>query len=782
MADTYTPEEINEIVGAFNRAIKDGTPITAEMTQQMKNAGAGVKTYTENLKASLNGLGKSIGTLAEQTKDGVQGASVFNDGLKGASTIVSVLASRFGIFGKVLGLSSKAAAAFAAEANKQGDALFKSYQDLTRFGQGTARGMDDVFVTMQKFSYGIGELDKMTALLRENSQTLAQFGGTVAQGTEAMANTANEFQKTGLQKYFEKMGVSSDNQNRAIAGYIKQLTNLGQQQGKTQAELTQGAEAYLKEMEGLTRLTGQTREEMEAQREEANSTEQFYATLQKMPEEIQNQMYQVNSILKSQDPSGKLARGFRDSISGFIGMSDEANQAFMATGGQNMRANEALKKGQINSAQYMNQFAGAIKKNMPNMLSFGELGIAGKTFGNINVYGRLLGKNFEEAAEAAAKDIEVNSELTDASVDLRQSQMNARKAFQAMIQDGVLPATKAMAALAGVTELAAEESKSFWDKALDMLGLGSKKEEKSSGKGEKFAGTQQEFYDKMYSTLLEEAKKQKIANPEAIAGLGASQSALETGYGKSLAGGNNYFGIKARPGEEGTGSQVTQEFINGKMVTIKDKFRKYKNMQESVADYLKFLQENTRYQTVLAAKTAEEAIAAQAKTGYATAPNYGSKLANIHASAQKNTTPSQSATASPPSTTGATMSPESTATLDNIRESQQRIPFLKEPKIKGANGYEGVLSGPTSGYRPNVIMHGTETLKIIPENQQDPQANGTVQNAIAQQVTKLDQLLNAMQTDSNRDLTVVQIDKLDRLIQVMQNQVNISQKILQQSQ
>jgi len=781
MADTYTPEEINEIFGAYNRAIKDGTPITAEMTQQMKSLSAGVKNYTANLNASLKGLGKSVGTLAEQIKDGAQGASVFNDGLSSTATVIDNFVSRFGILGKVLGTLITAGARYAVEANKQSDALYKSYQDLTRFGQGTARGMDDVFETMQKFSYGIGELDQMTALLRENSKTLALFGGTVAQGTEAMANTANEFKNSDLQTYFMKMGVSSDNQNRAIAGYIKQLTNLGQHQGKTQAELTQGAAAYLKEMEGLTRLTGQTREEMEAQREAAMAVDQFAVQVSEMGDQGK-ELQKVFNLLMTVDPTGAKARAFAESVTGFAVGSKEQNQLFQLSGGKLGAMIEGLKNGTVKAGQFLDQLApkGSQLETLKGMARVpGQLRDFAGGYSDII---RLNSKNWTEAAEAAENQTEVTDGLTGSAVDLRQSQMKARDALQSMIQDGVKPATDAMAALAKVTDQAAEGSKSFWDKALDMLGLGSKKEEKSSGKGEKFAGTQQEFYDKMYGTLLEEAKKQKIANPEAIAGLGASQSALETGYGKSLAGGNNYFGIKARPGEAGTGGQVTQEFINGKMVTIKDKFRKYKNMQESAADYLKFMQENTRYQTVLAAKTAEEAIAAQAKTGYATDPNYGSKLANIHAGAQKNTTPSQPATASSPSTTGATMSPASAATLDGIRESQRRIPFLKEPEVKGANGYEGVLSGPTSGYRPNVLMHGTETLKIIPENQQDPQANGTVQNAMAQQVTKLDQLLNAMQTDSNRDLTVVQIDKLDRLIQVMQNQVNISQKILQQSQ
>ena len=129
-----------------------------------------------------------------------------------------------------------------------------------------------------------------------------------------------------------------------------------------------------------------------------------------------------------------------------------------------------------------------------------------------------------------------------------------------------------------------------------------------------FEGSQKQFYDKMYATLLGEATKQGVANPEAIARVGTAQSVIETGYGKSLAGGNNYFGIKARPGEGGPAMQ-TQEFINGKMVTINDKFRRYNNMEESAADYVKFLKENSRYKETLAAKTVDEAILAIGRSG-----------------------------------------------------------------------------------------------------------------------------------------------------------------------
>jgi flagellum-specific peptidoglycan hydrolase FlgJ len=158
-----------------------------------------------------------------------------------------------------------------------------------------------------------------------------------------------------------------------------------------------------------------------------------------------------------------------------------------------------------------------------------------------------------------------------------------------------------------------------------------------------FEGSQKQFYDKMYATLLSEATKQGVQNPEAIARVGTAQSVIETGYGKHLAGGNNYFGIKARPGEGGP-AQQTQEFINGKMVTINDKFRRYNSMEESAADYVKFLKENSRYKETLAAKTVDEAILAIGRSGYATDPGYANKLKSVNGSGMAGNLPGTSAT------------------------------------------------------------------------------------------------------------------------------------------
>lgn len=114
----------------------------------------------------------------------------------------------------------------------------------------------------------------------------------------------------------------------------------------------------------------------------------------------------------------------------------------------------------------------------------------------------------------------------------------------------------------------------------------------------------------------------------------AAQWAIESSWGKSPSGKNNVFGIKA--GKNDAGSLVgTHEVINGKRVAIKDRFKDYNSIDESVADRVNFTKNNPRYKKAGyfdATSPAEAAMALQ-KAGYATDPNYANSLIDVIESA-----------------------------------------------------------------------------------------------------------------------------------------------------
>jgi len=77
-------------------------------------------------------------------------------------------------------------------------------------------------------------------------------------------------------------------------------------------------------------------------------------------------------------------------------------------------------------------------------------------------------------------------------------------------------------------------------------------------------------------------------------------------------------------------------------------------------------------------------------------------------------------------------------------------------EISAARG--AILSGPSSGYKPNLTMHGTEA--IVPLN------NSTAAAAVSNM------------TSSDSGLMMAQLDKLDEMVSVLKSQLGVSEKLL----
>lgn len=142
--------------------------------------------------------------------------------------------------------------------------------------------------------------------------------------------------------------------------------------------------------------------------------------------------------------------------------------------------------------------------------------------------------------------------------------------------------------------------------------------------------------DEFVNTMLPMAK-------EAAARIGVdprylvAQAALETGWGKSVmraqdgSSSHNLFGIKASSNWTGDSARaITSEFRNGQMVKETAQFRSYASYKDSFHDLVTLLQSNNRYQDVLkSADNPEQFVRELQKAGYATDPNYATKISQI---------------------------------------------------------------------------------------------------------------------------------------------------------
>lgn len=138
---------------------------------------------------------------------------------------------------------------------------------------------------------------------------------------------------------------------------------------------------------------------------------------------------------------------------------------------------------------------------------------------------------------------------------------------------------------------------------------------------------------KSFLSTIREAVIADMISSGVLASLSAAQATLESGNGTSALArsANNLFGIKG----EYNGAYVTMKTkewdANKGYYEVYAKFRKYPSVRESIADHSAFLKKYSRYAEAVACKPGEweKCATLMGKSGYATDPNYASKLISI---------------------------------------------------------------------------------------------------------------------------------------------------------
>lgn len=127
-----------------------------------------------------------------------------------------------------------------------------------------------------------------------------------------------------------------------------------------------------------------------------------------------------------------------------------------------------------------------------------------------------------------------------------------------------------------------------------------------------------------------------------LASVTTAQAILESNYGQSglARNANNLFGIKAGTVWNASAwngriyQTSTREYLNGRYVTIVDKFRAYDSWEKSVLDHSYYLRKakngsKLRYAGISTCRDYRRAAQIIKNGGYATAPNYVEVLCNI---------------------------------------------------------------------------------------------------------------------------------------------------------
>ena len=461
MADQFDPKEIQELLDTYTKALADDIPISAELSQKMKNAAAGINDYTRNLKASKEALMGSLKALGMSMVNGESGAAVYNNAISQGAKTFSSWVSKIPYVGKALGAVAEAAATYENAVADQADALFKSYQDISR--SGIATGMNDAFKNLQDAGYTMKEIGQYGQLMKENSTVLATMGGTTAQGAAAFAAASKNIKNSGLETEFMRMGMTVNDINSGMANYIKQQQLSGSVQQQDDKQISASAAEFMLQQDRITKLTGLSADQQNKIYEGALAQEQYAAKTfqlqqraaagdeQAKAELIRNDLFIKVATAKGGAEAGKNAQLF---IAGAV--NSKGYQIFQRSYGN---AADYIGKGGTDVGQALNLYTNDAKKTAKAQATLSQFGAGNEIYGPMAENARLSNAaniDYIQAIKDGTIQQDIAREGKDkgvkAMVDLTKDQRDITQSAEHVINKGIPVVVKGLSGLAGVTQ------------------------------------------------------------------------------------------------------------------------------------------------------------------------------------------------------------------------------------------------------------------------------------------------------------------------------------------
>ena len=473
----------------------------AQEMEQLRNAVQGLSQATDYGKINLKGFGEELFGSAKTVKKAREdfGTNLAKAGKDAAGAMGDLAKSlgkgetSFNQFDKIIDATSNALAgmakaipfageAIAAGIKATGDAskfvldqlqeTTKTFNDLATVGALTGDGMKGL---QKQFLDSRMSMEGYKKVVISNSQALAQFGGIVGQGANDFTKAVGDIVASDAGIELRKLGLSADQMGNATAKYLKTQQILGSQQKMTQEQLIRGSVNYAREMDELAKLTGASKDKLQAEREKSLSEGKFLASIRDLEElgpageAAAKQIQKFDSRLKEIDPTGSIAKGMRDMASGNLANSKEAQALATATGGAAQDIMERMKTEGLSGLQAQELLSKAIMANEKEMRAYTKgVGDAENVFGSYSALVKVGTSQIKSAQEieadlAATRDRQINK--TD---KLTQDTIGAQIALEGMsrdikslgfvLMDKAIPAVKGFADMLNkVTNLAVEK-------------------------------------------------------------------------------------------------------------------------------------------------------------------------------------------------------------------------------------------------------------------------------------------------------------------------------------
>jgi hypothetical protein len=673
-----------------------------------KDSTKGLNAFGKELKTLPEQLAKGLGSFGKQLTTGDAGLKTFNTVIDTAANAAAGLAKTIPFAGEAISAAFKATADASKFLVDQLDQTAKSFNAMGSAGALTAKGMTGI---REQFTRAGLSMQSFQKQVEANSETLAAFRGLTGEGADDFSKIVGDLTQ-GTDMSLRRLGMNAEQIAGTTAAFVKQQTTLGRAQTMSNEQLRQGTAEYAKELDLISKVTGMNREAIQKQQDAALSESRFRAVYEEElaagNEKGAKAMMGFQTVMSGLDK--ELGQGLRDLSSGIVD-SAAAQKVYNSTNGKAADIMERLKTGSIDQAQAQIEMKEAIGSNIDVMRDQARYNKdAGDTFIGLSGAYKLQRAQFDKNGDVMKEAAAVQKEQTDGADELTDSTIKAQKNLEKLAVETSRLATEAMPTMAKAVDAATSAMIKMFDWAKETLGGGGGG--KANGGALGAAGG-----------AGGGASTRSGAGGAVSGGAGGEGDASAIMDAAASGGGASAQGLRMKSGESTAGGD-TKEKLLALAQAIQDKaggdlkyFSAFNDAYHQGLDRDSAHKQGNALDFVLTDPSKADQYASMVKgmPGVKSVINEYAKLSaggtggHIHA------------------------------------------------EISAANG--AVLSGPSSGYQPNLTMHGTEA--VVPLNSPAAQNMGLGSG------------------DSGMSTMSVQLDKLDEMISIMKNQLNINTKILQ---
>lgn len=364
-------KKLKDLAAASEEQRKQAEALT-EAQKKLIKAQKEAEEAAEQQKKAMTALGDVMHSFTDTVLKTATGMTNLLNSFSNMGDSLTAAAQSFSGIPVVGGAVSSAFGAVAGAAEK----TYKSLQQAASVGASFGGSMSEMINGAT--SAGL-TFDQFSGIISRTGQDLALLGGSTGEGAKRIAAMGKAIKGTDLERNLTNMGYSTEQINEGFAKYSGMLARTGTAQSMTNAQLSKATGDYLTNLDAVSRLTGQSKKDIEAEREARLRDAQVRAMLAGKSADEQEA---INSLLDT-IPAEHRA-GMKEILATGTATSDAGKAAFAflpGTAKEMMNLNGQMNRGQaITMQQTMDvqknyqKEAGALAKSPlgKNLALFGD--------------------------------------------------------------------------------------------------------------------------------------------------------------------------------------------------------------------------------------------------------------------------------------------------------------------------------------------------------------------------------------------------------------------------